>query len=42
MDVKRRLHELGITLPKAPARGGLYTPARVFAGTLCYVSGCGP
>ncbi len=44
MDIYERLKELGITLPAAPAKGGVYTPAREFGevGKLVYVSGCGP
>ncbi|HBP37562.1 MAG TPA: RidA family protein [Clostridiales bacterium] len=42
MDVYQRLMELGLKLPPAPARGGVYAPAKKFAGGLVYVSGCGP
>lgn len=42
MDVYQRMQALGITLPKPPGKGGLYTPAKRFAGNLVYVSGCGP
>ncbi len=41
-SVYAKLEELGITLPQPPAKGGLYTPARQFAGNLVYISGCGP
>ena len=33
---------MNLTLPKAPAKGGVYTPCKQFAGNLIYVSGCGP
>ncbi|MDF2521950.1 MAG: endoribonuclease [Clostridia bacterium] len=41
-DVNKRLEELGITLPEAPAKGGVYTPCKKFGDNLYYVSGCGP
>lgn len=42
MNVSQRLQDKGITLPQAPARGGLYAPCKRFAGNLAYISGCGP
>ena len=36
-----RLKELGITLPEAPSRGGVYLPS-VLSGRYLYISGCGP
>lgn len=42
MDIYERMRELGIELPPAPPRGGLYCPCKQFAGSLYYVSGCGP
>ena len=42
MDVYQKLKELNLTLPKAPAKGGVYAPAKKFGGNLYYVSGCGP
>ena len=42
MDVYERMKELGLTLPKAPAKGGLYSPIKQFGSGLVYVSGCGP
>ena len=42
MDVYAKLKELGLTLPKAPAKGGVYASAKRFGGNLVYVSGCGP
>jgi enamine deaminase RidA (YjgF/YER057c/UK114 family) len=41
MNIYDRLKELGITLPPAPAPGGLYAPVRV-VGKLAFVSGAGP
>lgn len=38
MSIEARLHELGITLPPAPAPGGLYTPV-VVVEKMAYVSG---
>lgn len=42
MDVYAKLKELNLTLPKAPAKGGVYSPTKRFDGNLIYVSGCGP
>ena len=42
MDVYERMKELGITLPKPPAKGGVYSPMKEFGRGLVYVSGCGP
>lgn len=42
MDVYEKLKKLGLTLPEAPAKGGVYTPAKRFGQNLIYVSGCGP
>lgn len=41
-DVYGKLKELGLEIPKAPPKGGVYAPARQFAGNLIYISGCGP
>lgn len=41
-DVYEKLKELGLTLPKAPAKGGVYSPCKRFGNNLIYVSGCGP
>ena len=41
-DVYAKLKELGLELPKAPAKGGVYSSSRMFAGNLVYISGCGP
>lgn len=42
MDVYARLKELGITLPKAPEKAGLYMQVKEFSGHMACVSGCGP
>lgn len=42
MDVYAKLKEMGMTLPKPPARGGIYTPVVEFGEKLLYCSGCGP
>lgn len=42
MDIYKKLKELNLTLPKAPAKGGLYSPAMKFGENLVYISGCGP
>ena len=41
-DVYAKLKELGLELPKAPAKGGVYSSSRMCAGNLVYISGCGP
>lgn len=41
-DIYKKLQELNITLPKAPQKGGVYTPAKRFAEKYVYISGCGP
>jgi len=41
MSAEARLTELGITLPPAPPKGGIYQPI-VRTGNLAYVSGHGP
>lgn len=42
MDIYEKLKELNITLPAAPAKGGIYSPCKEFGKNLVYVSGCGP
>lgn len=42
MNVYDRMKELGIKLPKAPAKGGVYSQAKEFGEGLVYISGCGP
>lgn len=40
-DVYEKMKELGVTLPKPPAKGGIYTPVMEFGSRLLYCSGCG-
>ena len=42
MDVYEKMKELGISLPKTPAKGGVYSQIKQFGSGLVYVSGCGP
>ncbi|MCI8441658.1 MAG: RidA family protein [Provencibacterium sp.] len=42
MDVYEKLKELGLKLPPAPAKGGVYSPCKRFGENLIYISGCGP
>lgn len=42
MDVYAKLKEMNLVLPKAPPKGGVYSPVKEFGGNLAYVSGCGP
>ena len=42
MDVYKRMKELGIELPNAPAKGGVYAQAKEFGQGLIYISGCVP
>lgn len=41
-DVYEIMREQNIKLPKAPEKGGLYSPAKRFGKNLVYISGCGP
>lgn len=41
MSAEAKLVELGIKLPPAPPKGGVYKPV-VFTGNIAYVSGHGP
>lgn len=41
MNIYEKMKELDITLPEAPAKGGLYTPCVLFGENLAYISGCG-
>ena len=41
-DVYEIMKEQNIKLPKAPEKGGLYSPAKRFGKNLVYISGCGP
>lgn len=40
--VYEKLRELGLELPAAPAKGGLYSPSKIVDGRIVYISGCGP
>lgn len=40
--IENKLNELGLSLPQPPQKGGVYAPAKRFAGNLVYISGCGP
>ena len=42
MDVYGKLKELGLTLPEAPAKGGVYTPCKLTEDGYACISGCGP
>ena len=42
MDIYGKMKELGLALPQAPARGGMYASCKAFGKGLYYVSGCGP
>lgn len=41
-NVYDQLKQQGITLPDAPAKGGIYTPVQEFGEHFLYCSGCGP
>ena len=41
-NVYEKLKELNLELPKAPPKGGVYSPAKEFGDHLVYISGCGP
>ena len=41
MNAEQHLNALGLTLPAAPPRGGVYKPV-VIVGNIAYVSGHGP
>ena len=41
MNAEQQLTALGLTLPAAPPRGGVYKPV-VIVGNIAYVSGHGP
>ncbi|WFR59507.1 RidA family protein [Anaerocolumna sp. AGMB13025] len=42
IDIYGKLEELGLKLPQAPAKGGVYSSAKNFGKNLVYISGCGP
>jgi len=41
MNPEENITSLGLSLPPAPPKGGVYTPV-VIVGNLCYISGHGP
>ena len=41
-NIYERLDKLGLAVPKAPVKGGVYSPCKAFGDGLIYVSGCGP
>ena len=41
MDIYEKMKELGVELPPAPPKGGLYVSCKQFSESLFYVSGCG-
>ena len=42
MEIEKILAKHGLEMPQAPARGGVYEPAKAFGENLYYLSGCGP
>lgn len=42
MNVYEKLKEMNLEIPKAPPKGGVYSPCQEFGNNLAYVSGCGP
>jgi len=42
MDLDAALAKYDLIMPQAPAKGGVYTPAREFGESLVFLSGCGP
>ena len=42
MDIEKILSKHGLIMPQAPAKGGVYEPAKAFGENLYYFSGCGP
>lgn len=42
MRIEERINTLGLVLPDAPARAGVYAPVKVFCEKLAYMSGVGP
>lgn len=41
-QIEERLKEMGIVLPPAPAKGGVYSSVKPLGEKLYYFSGCGP
>ncbi len=42
MNTEQKLEQMGYTLPAPPAKGGVYTPIKLFGTNLAYASGFGP
>lgn len=42
MSISSTMQQIGIQLPPAPPKGGVYQSVKPFGQNLCYVSGCGP
>ena len=42
MNTELKLEQMGYTLPAPPAKGGVYTPIKLFGTNLAYASGFGP
>ena len=42
MNTELILEQMGYTLPAPPAKGGVYTPIKLFGTNLAYASGFGP
>jgi enamine deaminase RidA (YjgF/YER057c/UK114 family) len=40
--LEKALEKHGLSLPEAPARGGIYEPVKEFGQNFYYLSGCGP
>lgn len=41
-NLEEVLGRYGLSMPRPPARGGIYEPVKEFGGNLCYFSGCTP
>jgi enamine deaminase RidA (YjgF/YER057c/UK114 family) len=42
LQLENALAKYGLTMPKPPAKGGIYEPVKEFGENLYYCSGCGP
>ncbi len=41
MTIEEKLEKMGLELPPAPAKGGVYASVKPFGNGLYYISGCG-
>lgn len=41
-EIEKKLAEMGLELPEAPAKGGVYSCVKPLSDKLYYFSGCGP